>query len=157
MSTIPLGRIHRQLENSLLQKLRQPGNKFPFNIPGPAFPDDKDLPAICGKLSTMSTVSRDITVPLLVPEFCVRRWGDSTEATTMSMPKASMHKDDLPVRRQNKIRSTRHSFHMKSVTKSHLVNKRPNNHFRLRIFRSNPRHIERSLLGRMHIGHENRT
>ena len=67
------------------------------------------------------------------------------------MPKATANVDYRPVLRQDDIRLTRQTFHVQTISKPLLVQVRPHDFFRGRVFAFDLLHGEMPLLGRKGI------
>lgn len=135
------------------QKIHQSWNNPLLRCSSPAFPDHQCLPAGCSQRLQVAPISFHVSLSLVLPEFCVCFWGHFPIATAMHVPETAVYKDHFPVFRQHKIRLARQVFAMQSKAVAHLMNQTSDNHLRLRIFASNARHIERTLLSCMDVSH----
>lgn len=148
--------VNRKLSNEvelLLQKCLQSGNQNIVNSFGPAFPDNKHLPAIGTQFSKIASISCGVCRAFGFPEFCVRCRSYATKSASVRMPKTAVNEDDFSATRQHQIGFARQIAPMQSVSKSHAVHNCTYNEFRFRVPRSNARHVEGSLRCRMHIRH----
>ena len=124
------------------KKVNQPGQQCAFDVAGPAFPDCQDLPAGGLQLSLVAAVASDVGFAFGLPEFCVGGRGDFAVAAAVHVPEAAVDENDFSVGWQYKVRLTRKVPAMQTKPEAHLVHKRSYNQFRLRILRSDPRHVE---------------
>ena len=71
----------------------------------------------------------------------------------MLMPETAVNENDLPMRRQDQIRFTGKPRNMQTKAKAQLMDQRSHDPLGLRVFRPNPRHVERTLCRRVDVCH----
>jgi hypothetical protein len=73
----------------------------------PALPYNQDFPTEVSKRFEVFLVSLAITIDFCSPIFAIRLWNSVTSATRMTMPEATVNKDQLPQFWECHIRLTR--------------------------------------------------
>jgi hypothetical protein len=88
--------------------------------PEAAFPDIDDFPSKRPQFPNVAGVARPVNVNFRLPEFTVG-FGDVTDGTQVSMPKASVDEDRDALPRENDVGVPRKIFPVKPVTVSLTV------------------------------------
>lgn len=146
-----MAKNHPHCRGSIEQKTIQSRDQLLFRVTCPAFPDHQNLPAILLKLATISSISIDVALSLGLPELRVRRGYDSTVTTPVTVPEAPVNENHLPSSPEYQVRLPGQTSIMQPISIPHRMHDGSHNHLGLRVFRPNPRHVERSLRFGMNI------
>jgi hypothetical protein len=95
-----------------------------------AFPDFQYLPSIPAKLTKVAAIAYDIAGALGLPERSVGLRRNTTPATGVHMPVASVNVDNLPELRKYDIGCPRKIPAMEAKAKTQSVGDTTDNHFR---------------------------
>jgi hypothetical protein len=93
---------------------------------------------------------------LFGPELAVRSWRGRPEFARMHVPKAPIHEYDLTATRENEVRGSGQSSHVKPVAVAEGMEPLPHTHFRFGVRTSYVRHVPTPLLRSEDVDHENR-
>lgn len=111
-----------------------------FAIEGLAFPDDQYPPAEGLELPSNPCISSPILGELVLPVRGARPRARRTDATSMSMPKASMHEDNSLELREDKVRRARQIAGMTDELVSKGTDGATNAQFRSGVFLTHAGH-----------------
>ena len=129
-----------------------------------ALPHRDAVPAHLGQFPLFLLVTFLVSAYFRHPELTVRLWnlaalrtlqaysplalwrGGGGEATLVSMPETSIHKDARPVFPQHQVRMSRQSLMIQSESESSTPQSTTHYHLRLRILRLDSRHVSVPLL-----------
>ncbi len=151
-----LAKSYLGCRDSVGKKAFQPMEQLLLRVTCPAFPDHQNLPTVLLKLAAIPSISIDVALPLGLPELGVRRWHDTTVSTPVTMPEAPVDENHLPSSPEDQVRLPGQASIMQPISITHRMHDGSDNHLGLRVFRPNPRHVERSLRFGMNI-HEGMT
>ena len=110
------------------------------------FPDHQDGPAVGKKRINLSCVSFDVLVEFVFPESRSRRRHRLPVLARMPMPETSMYEYHRAILGENHIRLAGQALAVGSEAVSHSMQDTTDQHFRLRVARSDLRHVVSALL-----------
>ena len=119
-----------------------------------AFPDRYDVPSKVGKFGNDFSVSLDIVLELLVPEFRVGGWSRCITASGVPVPETAMDKNHGSVFRKDQIRSPGKGPDVFPVAEATGKQIFPKCHFRAGVCAPDPGHIITSCLFRFDVHRE---
>ena len=105
-----------------------------------AFPYNQGLPTKRLQVAQYASIAFHVFRQLRCPKVMSRFRRFSLRTSSVVMPKAAVHEDDLAARGKDKIGRTRQTFFVKPVTIPQRMNETPNRHFNVGVFRSHPGH-----------------
>ena len=103
-------------------------------------------PASVFQLLACSLVTLDRFLKLFLPESLIRLWNRRQTAAIMSVPETSVHKNYLPVFRQNNIWTPRQISPMESESEPSPMQFPAHDQLRRRVFCPDPGHVPASSL-----------
>ena len=116
-------------------------------------PNSKNFPTCLPKLCYIPPVSLHILSEFFNPEVSSSLGSSSIRAVLMSVPEATMNKDNSIELRQHNIRTSRKTFLMEPKTKTIAMKEASNQNFWFSIFTMDSTHVPASLLFCERINH----
>jgi hypothetical protein len=147
------GERQRRLGTAWTDKGVRKCRRYSFPTRYFAFPNNDNLPAAPSKLTDFSPIARDVSVNLLVPEIDVRLWPFSSVAVSMTMPEATVDKDNRLISGQHDIRFARQVRRMQTKSVTHCVQQAAHTQLRSGITGLNPAHQFASLARIENVSH----
>jgi hypothetical protein len=127
-----VARFDRHLR-SLQKGAEPPLEAFSRHWPHLALPDDQRGPSKRSETFERDHVALSVSLELRDPIFRPRARRFAAERTIMPVPKASMHQDDLPPRREDEIGRPWQITPVQTKPIAHAMNHPPNYKLRLRV------------------------
>lgn len=111
------------------------------------------MPASFLQQGDLSDIARSIAIDLGFPELGAST-GQAEQVAVVSMPEATIDKNDGPVLRQNDVRPTRKAGTPQPVAEALRMQGFPHQQLDLRVLAPDPRHLRRALLRGKGVNHD---